>query len=148
MICNMWSDYCDDPAKMFQYRKILVILFSMLSNALSTEETNSECSVIYEIQHSVHLTCPGEKSSRDYWTFNKTSIFSSNNLLNDVVADVAVDDNYTLIISNVSWDHFGTYECIRNGTLMTTHHLCVTGLLKTFFFLWTIRNTRYQNSTT
>lgn len=77
------------------------------------------------ISCSVRFDCNDTAEGVNYWKYNGENIYINDNIISSAVKDVEIYSNYSLFIANVSIDHEGLFQCIRNAVEVTGYCLYV-----------------------
>lgn len=114
---------------MFLYWNIVLVssVTILISAILCTKALNYHCVVLGE---AVSLDCPGEHGDINKWEHGGVNIYYNNLLIDRSVEDniSILFENYSLLIQEISIEHDGFYQCLRDSKVVSEHYVEVKGL--------------------
>lgn len=89
---------------------------------------------------SLSLDCPGEHGESNKWEHDGVKIYYNNLLIDRSVEDniSILFENYSLLIQEISIEHDGFYQCLRDSQVVSEHYVEVKGLYLHFPWPFTV----------
>lgn len=107
-----------------------LLIFLVFGNYLpeARQENATEATILVELFSSVTLPCPGESRTGNRWEHRGEILFTGRANIVTLPGDsFRLTKNYSLVVSNASFVHEGSYYCLRES-VERTYFLYVTGV--------------------